>query len=138
MISEYERICRYREGQSPICDLKHILNNCTHFLGDYTKRHNAVVGVIRDLIENTVRPEKIYLYREVSIHGDETRNGGLYKTKHRPDLWYWRETETEVILELIEVKVPWGSTRDETNGEVINNFEVVERKGKDKYKKIKT
>jgi hypothetical protein len=108
MISEYERIDRYREGYNPICDLKHILNNCTYFFGDYIKRHNAVVDVIQDLIENAVRPEKLYYNGEVSVHGDETRNGRLYKTKQRPDLWYWRETVTKEILELIEVKVQCG------------------------------
>jgi hypothetical protein len=39
--------------------------------------NNAVVDVIQDLIENTVKPEKIYYNREVSVHGDGTRNGRL-------------------------------------------------------------
>jgi hypothetical protein len=48
-----------------------------------------------------------------------------------------RETNKDLILELIVVKVSLNFTRDETSGKATNNLEVVENQGKVKYKNIK-
>jgi hypothetical protein len=137
MIPEEKKFCNCREGHRSVCNISHILNNCTYYLSDYTKRHNAVVDKIQELVMNTIEPEKIYYNQEVLIKGDMTKNGKEYKTKRRPDLWYWREENDKKMLELVEVKVPWGSYWDDVTGEVMNNLERVEREAKKKYEDIK-
>jgi hypothetical protein len=57
-----KRYCQ--DGQLPICDLKNLLNYCTHFLTDLSKRYTLVVNIIEELIENLAKPDKFFYSRE--------------------------------------------------------------------------
>jgi hypothetical protein len=53
-----------------------------------------------------------------------------------PDMWYWNETEKIITLEIIEMKVPWGTVGQDEAGEDVTSLEKVEKKAIKKYDEL--
>jgi hypothetical protein len=51
-------------------------------------------------------------------------------------MWFWSETEKLMTLEIIEMKVPWGTARIDEAGEEISSLERVEKKAIKKYDEL--
>lgn len=76
---------------------------------EYTKRHNAVVSAIVDLINECRKPAPIiHLSKSVKPHGVN-----LEEYSHlKPDIWY-EETDGHIVM--LEITVPYASYREDGN-----------------------
>jgi hypothetical protein len=134
-IERDESICSCWEREEP-CNLYHISNHCKKRLQDYTIRHKNVLEKVKDLIEVTVKPDEIHMNKSIKLNEDERRGMIQPFNGIHPDMWYWSETEKLLTLEIIEMKVPWGTTNNDEAEEVISSLERVEKKAIKKYEEL--
>jgi hypothetical protein len=134
-IERDEIICSCWEREEP-CNLYHISNHCKKRLPDYTIRHNNVLEKVKDLIELTINPDEFHLNKSIKLKEVERRGMIQPFSGIHPDMWYWNESEKLMTLEIIEMKVPWGTAITDEAGEVINSLEKVERKAIKKYEEL--
>jgi hypothetical protein len=66
--------------------------------------------------------------KAIKLSEDERRGNIQPFSGIHPDMWFWNETEKLRTLEIIEMKVPWGTARWDEAGEEISWLERVERK----------
>jgi hypothetical protein len=93
-------------------------------INHYTARHNLFVNRLTDVIRlicNVIG--NVDENRIITITSREGMNDGSFKTRIRPDIWYWIDTwtkdsipERQRILHSIEMKSRWGGIYDGTVG----------------------
>jgi hypothetical protein len=134
-IERSESMCSCWGIEEP-CNLFHMANHCKKRMYDYTTRHNNVLEKVRDLIELTVKPDKIHMNKCIKLKEAERRSDIQPINNIHPDMWYWNETEKLITLEIIEMKVPWGSIGRDEAEEEITSLEKVEKKAIMKYNEL--
>jgi hypothetical protein len=123
-------------GRDEQCNLFHIAGACKKRMYDYTTRHNNVLEKVKDLIDLTIKPEKIHMNKCIKLKETERRSEIQPINNIHPDMWYWHETDKVITLEIIEMKVPWGTVGQDEAGEDITSMEKVERKAIKKYDEL--
>lgn len=101
------------EGKCPRCGetetAHHLLNGCPMRKHEFTKRHDAIVRILRDFLTS----KRMITHANQAVHNrDGVRLEGP-NASLRPDLWWWNGSK----LTIVEVTVPYGmmtSDNDET------------------------
>jgi hypothetical protein len=52
---------------------------------DNTKRHNAEISIIIELMPITMKPEEVYANKCILIYDDQMKNGQKFMKRFRPD-----------------------------------------------------
>jgi hypothetical protein len=103
--------------------LYHILNGCSKLTTHYTNRHNKIVQVVVEAISANCNlyAESIHENKCVVIDEKFSKNG-KFKTKIRPDIWYWTVSNkgkiaptTFLTLHMVEIKTCWGAEYQENH-----------------------
>jgi hypothetical protein len=123
LVTPFMRHLIFRKGNG-ICNLcnrdrmdtlYHILNGCPKLTAHYTNRHNKIVQVVVEAISTNCNlyTETIHENKCVVIDEKLSKNG-KFKTKIRPDIWYWAVSNkgkiaptTFLTLHMVEIKACW-------------------------------
>ena len=106
--------------------LAHILNGCVYYKQRYTRRHNAIVDLVWEMIREAARPQVLTPhFNSALLDVDEDED----VRRLRPDLWY-RKGGT---LHVVEVTVPYATP---SHGE--NTLETRRREKLEKYEPLMT
>ena len=86
---EIRKINNNQDGLSRYCNnlgiIQHICNRCINRRPKYTKRHNDVQNIIKNLLINEDRNRIIYSNQTIKSSNNEILRGEVNKLK--PDLW---------------------------------------------------
>jgi hypothetical protein len=88
------------------------------------------------LIEITLRPDEIHMNKAIKLKENERRGEIQPFNGIHPDMWFWNETEKLMTIEIIEMKVPWGTARIDKAEDEISSLERVEKKAIKKYDEL--
>jgi hypothetical protein len=88
------------------CNLLHILNNCGFNFKLMTERHNLIVQKLCEGID--LRKDRISVNHENKelVVDEYLQNGGTFKSKIRPDVWFWTQDENITKLWIVKQNSP--------------------------------
>jgi hypothetical protein len=101
-----------------------------------TERHNLVVQKLCESID--LRKGKISVIHENKelIVDEYLQNGGTFKSKIRPDVWFWTQDENITKLWIVEVKCAFGRKMDEESGMETDSIKKLEADVWNHYKPL--
>jgi hypothetical protein len=130
-----------RDRMDTLC---HILNGCPKLTTHYTNRHNKIVQVVVEAISTNCNLFTETIHENKCVVIDEKfSKSGKFKTKIRPDIWYWTVSNkgkiaptTFLTLHMVEIKACWGAEcKENHNHEEINTMKKVYFTAANKYQK---
>ena len=121
--TSYCQLCE-RNGTLKKASLSHILNSCLTYFGEYTKRHNTIVEILKENIIKVMEIDEFIENATIRIDSLSEENKKLI-----PDLSIWTNNYKDLII--IEVSCPYASFSNGTS-----TLEIVQTHKMNKYKSL--